>query len=54
MRPFITADEVTSSVSDAVFDTIGDAWNIVAPFAGAALVIFFLVLLIRNIAGRRR
>lgn len=54
LAPMVTAEEVTHSFSDAIFTVVDGAWNIVAPFAGAALVMFLIVLLVRNIAGRRR
>jgi hypothetical protein len=54
MIPAVTADEVTNGFSDALFDIFDGAWNIVAPFAGATLVIFLIILLLRHITGRRR
>jgi hypothetical protein len=52
--PAVTADEVTHSFSDGIFAVFSGAWAIVAPFAGAALVLFLLVLGLRAVVSKRR
>ncbi len=52
--PAVTADEVTHSFSDGIFTVFKGAWDILAPFAGAALVLFLLVLGVRAIVAKRR
>jgi hypothetical protein len=50
----VTADEVTENFSDGLNTIFEGAWNIIAPFAGAALVLFLLSLGIRAIVSKRR
>lgn len=54
MIPAVTADDVTTGFSDAIFTVVSGAWAIVAPFAGGALVLFLLVLGLRAVVSKRR
>ncbi|MDR6794751.1 hypothetical protein J2X12_004242 [Pseudarthrobacter oxydans] len=49
--PAVTAEEVNQSFSNGLFTIFKGAWDILAPYVGAVLVFWLILLVIRRVSG---
>ena len=53
MVPTITGDEVNQQFSDGMATVFSGVWDIIAPFAGAAVVLFAIFIVVRNVVASK-
>jgi len=52
--PAVTADEVNQAFTDGLGHIANGVWEIISPFAAAAVILWLLALGIKAMSGRRR
>lgn len=53
MAPMVTAEEVNQGFSNGLFTIFKGAWDILAPYVGAAFVLWLIVLVVQRVSGSK-